>query len=849
MQENFATPPRVPRSCGGGGVTGTRAASTPTASTPECLGILRQVSPSRSPAPRYPKDASSLLARHGSSTSQPPQQPSSTQSAQHRQQSLYTREPASTSPPLQQYHAPQRRRQPPVSSPSRDVRGRRSEGDHVGRASGGGSGGGGCAWRQRTASSANASNSPDEDRRRSQREKQIQYGYVTDGYTNMERLIAHDPLLRSGGLLPLSPPAIVKGSKRLWDLELRKWRRALHMFDSVFIDGEDDPATRATVLEEQRRQWVSEAFVEMPREVRLQIDLDTLRSVQHSAGVPRRIPVEEDLRCLLRSDDCYESVRSVVPQSVCSLTKGTDISPLEAGIKIHIAPSAGVLRRQQAQLEVQQRLTAAHQQQRQLQQKLVTAEETGHADAEAVSGATAAAEQSTGQPRAESSPSPRRPPLPQQQQQSPVTDATPSQQRYHVHRDKQPTRSGHSDSPPVRGAAMLASTTVHGNATSAPGLSASQPLPTSSSGSPAPLWGVSLVGAETGAGGGGDGGGGGGLLPLPPPLACLFSSSAPQLWMPGMAVPPAAPTMAAAPLLMTPCSHCGHCGGAPGPYASGAVVQSLAQGPYLTHNPVGMGGCDLMGGGVFGPVGGTVPLPTAVPSPLLWHMAAPPAPAGTGAADATALLYADMYGCCHPSVGWPDAPSMHTHTGGGVPGPAARVRDTRRRHGSRGADNNNNSGGGGGGGGRATSTPQTVPRFVARLSSSPSEQRLGDMVFSERQCHVDTQTTTTATTTVAAAMQPTHVTLASRDTAAEAVASEEKCTSALPVTPERALFGTASAAEAATVARAVAMIEGCDVSADDEVCQPALPWKQRPSTPVSESVEALLVAASASVDD
>lgn len=204
--------------------------------------------------------------------------------------------------------------------------------------------------------------SPCDERRRRQREKQIYFGYSTEGYTNMERLIQHDPLLRSGGVLPLSPPDVVRGSKRTWDIELRKWRRALHMFDYVFIDGVDDPAMRQTVLDGQRRQWVSEVYQAVPREGRVRIDLQTLLRVRTLSQVPTKIPVEEDLRCILRSDACYEPVNSVVPQNASSLTKGTQICPLAAGIKIHIAPSDAVLQRQQAQQKLQQQVTAHHHQ-------------------------------------------------------------------------------------------------------------------------------------------------------------------------------------------------------------------------------------------------------------------------------------------------------------------------------------------------------------------------------------------------------------------------------------------------------------------------------------------------------
>lgn len=198
---------------------------------------------------------------------------------------------------------------------------------------------------------------PDEVRRRRQREKQVEFGRSTEGYTNMVRLVEHDPLLRSGGVLPLSPPATEHGSKRSWDIQLRKWRRALHMFDYVFIDSEDDESLREACIEEQRKQWVSVAFTATPKEQRVRHTMEELLAARRSPLVPQKIPVGTELRGILRSPECYESVRSVVPQSVSSITRGTDISPLAAGIKIHIAPSSALVRRQMEQVE-QQRLLA-----------------------------------------------------------------------------------------------------------------------------------------------------------------------------------------------------------------------------------------------------------------------------------------------------------------------------------------------------------------------------------------------------------------------------------------------------------------------------------------------------------
>ncbi|CAD2217233.1 hypothetical protein AGDE_15035 [Angomonas deanei] len=56
----------------------------------------------------------------------------------------------------------------------------------------------------------------------------------------MVLLIESDPLLQEGKLLPIAPPSLTLHSKRQWDIELRKWRRALHMFDYVYLDDDEE---------------------------------------------------------------------------------------------------------------------------------------------------------------------------------------------------------------------------------------------------------------------------------------------------------------------------------------------------------------------------------------------------------------------------------------------------------------------------------------------------------------------------------------------------------------------------------------------------------------------------------
>ncbi|CAG9575105.1 conserved hypothetical protein [Leishmania major strain Friedlin] len=847
QQQSFTMLQRAPRD--GGSDSHVEAC---VGQTPESCGVLLKGSRSLSPAPCFPSDSISPSARQ---QSQQDHHLAGTPLKDRRPPSSQPREPS---------HAPQRRhlhKQQQQLSPGYSPRSHRGDGER-------GASGSGAPhnWWQRTVPSngkaspfgghtrprklSPSGNSPDEDRRRSQREKQIQFGYVTDGYTNMKRLIAHDPLLRSGGILPLSPPDVVKGSKRLWDIQLRKWRRALHMFDYVFIDGEDHPETRTKVVEEQRRQWVSEAFNEMPREARLKIDLDTLRGVQRSSAVPSRIPIEEDLRCILRSDDCYESVRSVVPQSASSLTKGTDISPLEAGIKIHIAPSAAVLQRQQAQLEMQQRLSSLHQQQQQ-QQALATevapeGMETGlHVpSAPPVLGATvecAAAERPI-----ELSPSPRRPPLPLPSSPSSSHVSCPSLPQTAC--ETTPHRQL-CCSPLPRKTAAPAST-AFGSAETAPGISASQPRAVSLSGSLAPAQGVSLglPGMSATAA----------VLAPPPPFAGPTPCTVPNMWVPGAAVSPTsaaaggATTAATAQPLMSWCSHCGHCIDLPAPAITGAPyggmcagttgsrrgVLAPAQVPLQHVNPVAIGGTS---GTVMPP---SMQLPGAMPymshstdsmaaaaaavvtSPLYWQMLAPPVFERIGGGGTFTAHHGSSHSQYRQSEKRQDTFATMPRSAATVAGRSC-PRDGRR-HSSRAVAT-----------GSGAATPQTVPRFVARLSTSPNEVRLGERQSAERLHSAEvasgdvsaaTKPLAADTRAAAAAPAPLRPPFSAFDAAADA-ARLEKSQSALAVTPERTLFGTGIIAEVTTEPRPVVV----GALQQDETPQGTPSGKPRPTREVEDA--------------
>lgn len=181
------------------------------------------------------------------------------------------------------------------------------------------------------------------DHKVQQRQKQIQYGFNTKGHQNMQRLLESDPRLSKGGVLPLQPPpATLRTSKRAWDVLARKWRRALHLFDDVFIDSTDhETTTLEAVIEEQRKKWVSPKYAHLPKESRTKVTREALLAARLNPSVPKRLPVEECMKPILRSPDCFEDLTRVVPDSASSLIKGnTGVSPTDAGIKIFIAPSA-----------------------------------------------------------------------------------------------------------------------------------------------------------------------------------------------------------------------------------------------------------------------------------------------------------------------------------------------------------------------------------------------------------------------------------------------------------------------------------------------------------------------------
>jgi hypothetical protein len=74
-----------------------------------------------------------------------------------------------------------------------------------------------------------------EARRLRQREKQIQFGYNTVGYQRYTTDIPRESRTREH---PRTPDKNQKCSKRAWDGQVRKWRRALHQWDTTDMQEE-----------------------------------------------------------------------------------------------------------------------------------------------------------------------------------------------------------------------------------------------------------------------------------------------------------------------------------------------------------------------------------------------------------------------------------------------------------------------------------------------------------------------------------------------------------------------------------------------------------------------------------
>eukprot|EP00996_Jenningsia_fusiforme_P002649 NODE_3472_length_970_cov_324.335505_g3187_i0.p1 GENE.NODE_3472_length_970_cov_324.335505_g3187_i0~~NODE_3472_length_970_cov_324.335505_g3187_i0.p1 ORF type:complete len:245 (+),score=19.59 NODE_3472_length_970_cov_324.335505_g3187_i0:72-806(+) len=155
--------------------------------------------------------------------------------------------------------------------------------------------------------------------RLAQRQKQIMYGENTSGYANFIKSLEKDPSLLKG-CLPVKPSMIQKCSKRSWDGQIRKWRRALHMYD--FVDFGESPEQSQLVwdaLIEQNKNPIFASPVKQPcpegDERKVAYSIDDLLGLAESPLVTDFVALPENLHWLDKRVDLEDDVED----EICSI--------------------------------------------------------------------------------------------------------------------------------------------------------------------------------------------------------------------------------------------------------------------------------------------------------------------------------------------------------------------------------------------------------------------------------------------------------------------------------------------------------------------------------------------------
>eukprot|EP00670_Eutreptiella_braarudii_P002723 CAMPEP_0174300734 /NCGR_PEP_ID=MMETSP0809-20121228/58634_1 /TAXON_ID=73025 ORGANISM="Eutreptiella gymnastica-like, Strain CCMP1594" /NCGR_SAMPLE_ID=MMETSP0809 /ASSEMBLY_ACC=CAM_ASM_000658 /LENGTH=311 /DNA_ID=CAMNT_0015406363 /DNA_START=27 /DNA_END=962 /DNA_ORIENTATION=- len=163
--------------------------------------------------------------------------------------------------------------------------------------------------------------------RLAQREKQIMYGEATPGYTHLMKALELYPELFKG-CIPVKPPVMQKCSKRCWDGQIRRWRRALHMYDFVdFEEGEQGSKfIREALIEQNKNPLFSKAPLKALPEgadvastgapegphaadvPRVRYSLDDLMALSESSLVAAFVPLPEALQWLDKRVDLEDDV-------------------------------------------------------------------------------------------------------------------------------------------------------------------------------------------------------------------------------------------------------------------------------------------------------------------------------------------------------------------------------------------------------------------------------------------------------------------------------------------------------------------------------------------------------------
>uniref|UniRef100_A0A8C2X1V1 Stem-loop binding protein 2 n=1 Tax=Cyclopterus lumpus TaxID=8103 RepID=A0A8C2X1V1_CYCLU len=137
------------------------------------------------------------------------------------------------------------------------------------------------------------------------RQKQIQYGKNTIGYQNyLQQVPRH---LRDAKLHPSTPNKYRKYSRRSWDMQVRLWRRALHLWDPLSDTQPDDGTSQDPVDVDESTCGAGNGFVTVVFCQEAEMNHGTLRSPPGFSCSFRRWRTSGDhvtdwLRLLLEGD-------------------------------------------------------------------------------------------------------------------------------------------------------------------------------------------------------------------------------------------------------------------------------------------------------------------------------------------------------------------------------------------------------------------------------------------------------------------------------------------------------------------------------------------------------------------
>jgi len=167
-----------------------------------------------------------------------------------------------------------------------------------------------------------------DDHRLNQRQKQIDYGKNTDGYTNYTALIPKDKRLKEH---PRTPDKYQICSKRAWDGQVRKWRRQLHAYDPEGELSDDD----SEIIDQNEQQDLIKQLDELANST-LEMNISQVR-------LPKEIVVNKEssgnIKELCGKDTSTKPMALISPPQPASKIIGGTLSNVFVGAGVITTPS------------------------------------------------------------------------------------------------------------------------------------------------------------------------------------------------------------------------------------------------------------------------------------------------------------------------------------------------------------------------------------------------------------------------------------------------------------------------------------------------------------------------------